>query len=71
MLDIMVAYRFGIAHILGLVTGLLTAFCFEYILGFRWYVSIAAAAAAYILTAVLWGLFLGILEKREMGRTGM
>ena len=68
MLDVVVAYRFGIAHTLGLIVVLLTAFCFEYILGFRWYISVPAACSAYILTAVLVGLFIGTLEKREMHR---
>jgi ABC-type multidrug transport system permease subunit len=68
MLDILVTYRFGMAHVLGLVVGLLTAFCFEYILGSGWYISVPAALLAYILTAVLVGLFVGTLEKREMHR---
>jgi hypothetical protein len=68
MLDIVVTYRFSIAHILGLVVGLLTAFCVEYILGLGWYVSIPAAFPAYMLTAVLVGMFVGTLEKRDMHR---
>ena len=61
MLEILLRNRTPIATVLGLTVATLTFISLDA----RWYFGLPAAFGAMILVAVLWGIFLGLWEKRR------
>ena len=67
MLDWMTQRQFGIAKIVGLCAGAITVYWTWFVAGLAWYwVAVLGLLAVNVVGPVLWGLFLGILERRYM-----
>ena len=70
MLDTLLAARFGIARAMSLIIAVgastyLSVFC-----GWVWWQWSLVGIAALLFVPILWGIFLGILEKRRMRKEG-
>jgi ABC-type branched-subunit amino acid transport system permease subunit len=65
MLDTLLAHRFGLARLLGIIAGVLVFFFFEDLLHFIWYVSLPVGVLVYLVMAALSANLIGSLEMRK------
>jgi hypothetical protein len=70
MLNALLARRFWIARILRWIVGAGVMFYLVNSWGWRLWSATLAGIVALFFTPLLWGIFLGILERRQLRRNG-